>query len=222
MVHGIDGDGQAIENEVCQIIQGEGTLQITGKGTGYGFGGEDLTVQSGTITSDVGFCKITNEFTMTGGAVTASGADYGLYIVEGPVNVSGGKLDLQGTSCGIFVSGIPNYGAVSVNISGGTVKAVGKSTAGIFVQPNEDNYDPDTSPQAIHITGGSLTAGGGVASLYARMLMLPAVLWPETGDRRAFTQQKVSASAAPKHMSNGTAPAFWMFMGKPKPPLPAA
>ena len=168
MVHGIDEDGQAIENEVCQIIQGEGTLQITGKGTGYGFGGEDLTVQSGTITSDVGFCKITNEFTMTGGAVTASGADYGLYIVEGPVNVSGGKLDLQGTSCGIFVSGIPNYGAVSVNISGGTVKAVGKSTAGIFVQPNEDNYDPDTSPQAIHITGGSLTAGGGVAGLYAR------------------------------------------------------
>ena len=74
MVHGIDGDGQAIENEVCQIIQGEGTLQITGKGTGYGFGGEDLTVQSGTITSDVGFCKITNEFTMTGGGCNRFGS----------------------------------------------------------------------------------------------------------------------------------------------------
>ena len=48
-----------------------------------------------TITSFVGFCKITNEFTMTGGAVTASGADYGLYIVEGPVNVSGGKLEVS-------------------------------------------------------------------------------------------------------------------------------
>ena len=154
------------------IVKGTGSLDIRcteENAPTYAFGGKDFTIEGGEITANVSFCTINGVFTMSGGSLTVKNQkedSTGIYAIQGPINISGGTVDLDMGDCGIMLSGIPDP-AKAVNISGGTVKTVGNALAGIFVQP-KGTYDPVASPQAINITGGTVTGSGGQAGLYAR------------------------------------------------------
>ena len=153
------------------IFEGSGSLEFLAKGEpsgdyyAYAMPGKSVTVKSGTITSNVCFCMLLDGFTMEGGSLTVTGpmdsSENGIYTDSGPVNISGGKIDITIGQAGIFVPGISG-GVRSVNISGGDV-AIRTKGAGIHINSGEGDG------QEINITGGNLSCEvSGNAALYAK------------------------------------------------------
>ncbi|MDD3401798.1 MAG: hypothetical protein PHQ72_00370 [Hespellia sp.] len=103
----------------------------------YAFAGDTITMESGTIYSNVEFCTISEAFNMTGGTLTVDVADMqegcAIYSDKGNVTISGGTLDLKSGQLGIRIAG--EYPTVEerVSILGGNV-TIESGYAGIYAK----------------------------------------------------------------------------------------
>ena len=90
----------------------------------------------------------------------------GIYTINGPVNISGGTVDIDVSQSGIVVAGIPaqNDGNQTVNISGGDIN-IKSGFSCIHIQ-SDDLSGEDT--QTLNITGGNVTCSGELTGLYAK------------------------------------------------------
>ncbi len=164
-----DAEGHSIENDTHSIIQGSGSLELIGSGSMFGFSGERLTIESGTVTTqNAGLCTILGDFTLKDGTITIrqpQADGYGIYVATKDINILGGELDIQ-ADIGIWITGVPNKPSGCVNISGGTVK-IESTTYGILVNYS-DKTNTDSTKQAFYMTGGSLDIKSGNLGLYAQ------------------------------------------------------
>ena len=154
-------DPVGTEDQTTFVIKGPGSLDIRSTAQNpmcYGFGGRNLTIEGGTITSNICFCTIGGAFRMTGGSLKIDqGTDDGIFVHEGPVQITGGTVDIRAGLYGIVITGIPNKApAKDVTISGGDVKIQG--TYGIFIKADAA-ADPEI--QSINLTGGEISVSGG-------------------------------------------------------------
>ena len=153
---------------------GEGSLDIVyslPSGLLYAFPGRSVTIKSGDISTNSAFCIIMKDFSVLGGSlkinVPEEVADVdGIYTINGPVNISGGTVDIDVSRSGIFVAGIPaqNDGNQTVNISGGDIN-IKSGFSCIHIQ-SDDLSGEDT--QTLNITGGNVTCSGELTGLYAK------------------------------------------------------
>ena len=153
---------------------GEGSLDIVyslPSGLLYAFPGRSVTIKSGDISTNSAFCIIVKDFSVLGGSlkinVPEEVADVdGIYTINGPVNISGGTVDIDVSRSGILVTGIPaqNDGNQTVNISGGDIN-IKSGFSCIHIQ-SDDLSGEDT--QTLNITGGNVTCSGELTGLYAK------------------------------------------------------
>lgn len=168
------------ESNVNWIISedGEGSLEtrttetITSNMSPYVFGGNSLTIKSGTITSSVAFCMVYKGIYVEDGCFSletpeSAKVSGGLYTINGPVGISGGKIDIN-SYVGIFIAGNTNEGMEAgghiVNISGGEVNIKAGFT-GIHI--NKNNNDADGA-QSVNISGGKVNCEAGAAGVYCK------------------------------------------------------
>lgn len=152
----------------------EGSLDIVyglPSGLLYTFPGRSVTIKSGDISTNSAFCIIMKDFSVLGGSlkinVPEEVADVdGIYTINGPVNISGGTVDIDVSQSGIVVAGIPaqNDGNQTVNISGGDIN-IKSGFSCIHIQ-SDDLSGEDT--QTLNITGGNVTCSGEQTGLYAK------------------------------------------------------
>lgn len=174
-------DGNAGYNKVNWIISedGEGSLEtrtrepITEDNSPYAFGGNSITIKSGTITSSVCFCIIDAGFIMENGCfslkipegVKLSG---GIYSDYGPVEINGGKMDID-SYVGIYVPAftqkpLSEGGSQVVNISGGEVN-IQSEYVGIWIS---QDYLDEAEMQAVNISGGKIDCKAGTIGFYCK------------------------------------------------------
>ena len=119
-----------------------GTLKVTATGL-YGINSEkgNITISGGSVTASGSNCGIYSSegVTINGGIVTASGY-YGIYNNRGNITINGGIVTATG-----YNSIYNDYG--NITISGGSVTATGTSN-GLY------------GPNGVTINGGSVTATG--------------------------------------------------------------
>lgn len=168
------------ESNVNWIISedGEGSLEtrttetITSNMSPYVFGGNSLTIKSGTITSSVAFCMVYKGIYIEDGCFSletpeSAKVSGGLYTINGSVGISGGKIDIN-SYVGIFIAGNTNEGMEAgghiVNISGGEVNIKAGFT-GIHI--NKNNNDADGA-QSVNISGGKVNCEAGAAGVYCK------------------------------------------------------
>ncbi|MCI9077913.1 MAG: hypothetical protein HFH68_03165 [Lachnospiraceae bacterium] len=153
---------------------GEGSLDIIYEFPSdilYMFPGRSVTIKSGDISTNSGLCIIMQDFSMLGGSLEINVPEEipdmdGIYTINGPVNISGGTVDINVSRCGIWVAGDPaqNNGDQTVNISGGDINIKSGYTSihiGARDLPGEDT-------QTLNITGGNVTCSGEMLALYAK------------------------------------------------------
>lgn len=170
-------DINGTKNSVPDYIiseDGEGSLDIVyglPSDLLYMFSGRSVTIESGDISTNSGFCIIKESFSVLGGSlkinVPEEVADVdGIYTINGPVNINGGKVDINVSRCGIFVSGDPsqNQGNQTVNISGGDVN-IKAGFSSIHINKRDL---PGEDTQTLNITGGNVTCSGEMTGLYAK------------------------------------------------------
>lgn len=153
---------------------GEGSLDIVyglPSNLLYAFPGRSVTVKSGDISTNSAFCIIMKDFSVLGGSLKINVPEEivktdGIYTINGPVNISGGTVDIDVSQSGIVVAGIPaqNDGNQTVNISGGDIN-IKSGFSCIHIQSN-DLSGEDT--QTLNITGGNVTCNGEQTGLYAK------------------------------------------------------
>ncbi len=153
---------------------GEGSLDIVyglPSGLLYAFPGRSVTVKSGDISTNSAFCIIMKDFSVLGGSLKINVPEEivktdGIYTINGPVNISGGTVDIDVSQSGIVVAGIPaqNDGNQTVNISGGDIN-IKSGFSCIHIQ-SDDLSGEDT--QTLNITGGNVTCSGELTGLYAK------------------------------------------------------
>ncbi len=145
------------------VIRGSGSLEFRAQGDApssgyypYGFPGRNLTIESGTVKSNVSLCMLLGSFTMESGSVTvdcsAGSQSDGIYANSGPVDIKGGSVNINAGRVGIYVPGLSTSGDRSINISGGDITVSGGASA-IRI---DDRGAGDA--QTINITGGSVKA----------------------------------------------------------------
>ncbi|MEG0469413.1 MAG: hypothetical protein RR562_05830, partial [Longicatena sp.] len=92
----------------------------------YGITGNNITIKSGNIYTNMGFCIIVSRFAMQGGSLkidTPNVTDCdGIYTIKGNVDITGGNLDIDTGQVGIWLPGNTGEGERKVNITGGDVK----------------------------------------------------------------------------------------------------
>ncbi|MGX8852362.1 hypothetical protein [Amedibacillus sp. YH-ame10] len=92
----------------------------------YGIGGNNITIKSGDIYTNMGFCIIVSRFALQGGSLkidTPNVTDSdGIYTIKGNVDITGGNLDIDTGRVGIWMPGDTGEGERKVNITGGDVK----------------------------------------------------------------------------------------------------
>lgn len=160
--------GDDMQNNVSWIIKasgGEGILELK-NGSGsikegdnpYGFSGKDLTIESGTVISDMEFCSLGNDFTLTKGSLTitvpkeVTATDVSAVYAEGSTIINGGTLKISqgyiGVHTGYYGDGfVLNAGNVQIDSSGAAV------------------YTPaEKQPK---LKGGYLVASGGIRATNA-------------------------------------------------------
>ena len=167
------GDTKTISDYIISE-DGEGSLDIVyglPSGLLYTFPGRSVTIKSGDISTNSAFCIIMKDFSVLGGSlkinVPEEVADVdGIYTINGPVNISGGTVDIDVSQSGIVVAGIPaqNDGNQTVNISGGDIN-IKSGFSCIHIQ-SDDLSGEDT--QTLNITGGNVTCSGEQTGLYAK------------------------------------------------------
>lgn len=110
----------------------------------YGFGGDSITIKSGSIYTNMGFCIIESRFAMQGGFLkidTPNVTDTdGIYTIKGNVDISGGTLDIDTGRVGIWMPGNTGEGERKVNITGGDVK-IRSGFGGIYAKNITINTD---------------------------------------------------------------------------------
>lgn len=153
---------------------GEGSLDIVyglPSGLLYTFPGRSVTIKSGDISTNSAFCIIMKDFSVLGGSLKINVPEEivktdGIYTINGPVNISGGTVDIDVSQSGIVVAGIPaqNDGNQTVNISGGDIN-IKSGFSCIHIQ-SDDLSGEDT--QTLNITGGNVTCSGELTGLYAK------------------------------------------------------
>lgn len=172
---------------IIKAGEGGGSLSIRHCGTvndknnPYAFDGDDLTIQSGTVDSNMEFCNVEGDFRLEGGSLTVTVSDViadsypvrtiGLEQGKSNVVISGGKLSIP---CGdwaitagsnrsgdiIMTGGEVNVAsdqaslyAANIKLSGGHLIAVGQARATLFAV--------DTSSYTgVGITLGSVNPDG--------------------------------------------------------------
>lgn len=167
------GDTKTISDYIISE-DGEGSLDIVyglPSGLLYAFPGRSVTVKSGDISTNSAFCIIMKDFSVLGGSLKINVPEEivktdGIYTINGPVNISGGTVDIDVSQSGIVVAGIPaqNDGNQTVNISGGDIN-IKSGFSCIHIQ-SDDLSGEDT--QTLNITGGNVTCSGELTGLYAK------------------------------------------------------
>ncbi|MCI9078067.1 MAG: hypothetical protein HFH68_03945 [Lachnospiraceae bacterium] len=170
--------GNGKENYIISE-DGQGSLEIRTKepitsapyNAPYAFGGENITIKSGTIVSSVLFCMITKGVYIEGGFLDIEIPEGvndpgGIYTIDGPVEISGGKLNIN-SHVGIFIPGNTqndaSAGGQMVNISGGEVN-IKSDFVGIYIL---ENY-LDNPNQAVNISGGKVDCEAGAVGFYSK------------------------------------------------------
>ncbi len=167
------GDTKTISDYIISE-DGEGSLDIVyglPSGLLYTFPGRSVTIKSGDISTNSAFCIIMKDFSVLGGSLKINVPEEivktdGIYTINGPVNISGGTVDIDVSQSGIVVAGIPaqNDGNQTVNISGGDIN-IKSGFSCIHIQ-SDDLSGEDT--QTLNITGGNVTCSGELTGLYAK------------------------------------------------------
>ena len=162
-------------NTTADIIireEGEGSLEvrtsepITTGNSPIGFNSRSLKIESGSISSNIEICLLTEEFLMQGGSLVVQTPErindvFGICSVAGPVNIKGGTVDITAGHIGIIISSMKGEGW-SVNISGGDVRIKARQSC-IQLQ----NYYGLPAHRVINITGGTFTGESDITGLYA-------------------------------------------------------
>lgn len=155
--------------------EGDGSLQIktstpvTTTDSPYVFSGRSVTVESGSIETNIPLAVISDNFSMLDGSLKIHTPEdvpalSGIYTIEGPVNISGGKIDITTSECGFYVTSNGATEDQTVNISGGDI-TLNSAFAGIFIQgAGLDNPEYET----INITGGKISCKADSICLYAK------------------------------------------------------
>lgn len=168
------GNGKKSISDYIISEDGEGSLDIVyglPNSLLYAFSGRSVTIKSGDISTNSAFCIIMKDFSVLGGSLKINVPEEivktdGIYTINGPVNISGGTVDIDVSQSGIVVAGIPaqNDGNQTVNISGGDIN-IKSGFSCIHIQSN-DLSGEDT--QTLNITGGNVTCSGKETGLYAK------------------------------------------------------
>ena len=165
--------------------EGEGSLQIrtsapvTTTNSPFGFGGRSVTIESGSIETNIPLAVIRDGFSMLDGSLKIHTPEdvpaiSGIYTIEGPVNISGGKIDITTSECGFYVTSVGATEDQTVNISGGDI-TLNSAFAGIFIQgAGLDNPESET----INITGGKLSCKSDSVCLYAKNIHIAGSTQP--------------------------------------------
>lgn len=162
-------------NTTADVIireEGEGSLEvrtstpITTGNSPIGFNSRSLKIESGTISSNIEICLLTEEFLMQGGSLVVQTPErindvFGICSVAGPVNIKGGTVDITAGHIGIITSGEDGEGW-SVNISGGDVRIKARQSC---IQMQNRRGLPES--RVINITGGTFTGESDITGLYA-------------------------------------------------------
>ena len=174
-------DGNAGYDKVNWIISedGEGSLEtrtrepVQKDESPFAFGGNSITIKSGTITSLVAFCVIDEDFCVEDGCFNIETPENveingGIYSNYGPVIISGGKVDIN-SYIGIFIPAfgdkpLSEGGSQMVNISGGEVN-IKSGYAGVLIQKN---YLEGTDTQSVNISGGKVVCEAGLAGFFCK------------------------------------------------------
>ena len=94
----------------------------------YVFSGTSLTIESGTITSNMEFAIIFEAFTMNGGTLTVRNDEHlpyaGIYTDGGPLTINGGTVNIKAW-LGMFVPGEGNGVDGGIYINGGDITIEG-------------------------------------------------------------------------------------------------
>ncbi|MDD3363251.1 MAG: hypothetical protein PHW34_16445 [Hespellia sp.] len=176
-----DASSSSEVNFVIQEGAGGGSLNILREHTEqtdmcpYSFGGGTVTMESGTVYSNVEFCIISEAFNMTGGTLMVDVADMKLgnaiYSNSGNVTISGGTLTLNAGQAGIYIPGENSSAEERVYITGGNVK-IESGLAGIYAK----NILIDTTGE-VYVQGDTTAlycskAGGEIEIKAAKALKL--------------------------------------------------
>ena len=219
-----DEENHGIENEAHSIIQGSGSLALIGSGSAFGFSGEQLTIKSGTITTEnAGLCTILGDFMLEGGSVTVrqqQADESGIYIATADTHILGGTLDIE-ADIGIWATGTPNAAAGSVYISGGSVTIKSKRYGILVNFSDESNQDP--LRQAFYMTGGTLDIQSGGLGLYAQTVDINgpnAVIAAQSESNIALYGRKSLAVSRVKKLSALSKTASAFRAGLEEPVLP--
>ncbi len=162
-------------NTTADVIireEGEGSLEvrtsepITTGNSPIGFNSRSLKIESGSISSNIEICLLTEEFLMQGGSLVVQTPErindvFGICSVAGPVNIKGGTVDITAGHIGIITSG-ENGEGWSVNISGGDVRIKARQSC---IQMQNRRGLPES--RVINITGGTFTGESDITGLYA-------------------------------------------------------
>ncbi len=162
--------GNNIKNDVSWIIKesgNKGTLELK-NGSGsikegdnpYGFSGKDLTIESGTIVSDMEFCSLGNDFTLREGLLTitipkeVTSTDVSAIYVERNTIINGGTLKISQGACGITTGYYDGEGFV---LNDGNVE----------INANRLAIGMLDSAKQPKLKGGYLVAAGGIRATNA-------------------------------------------------------
>lgn len=193
-----DNNSQSSIHYIIKEGSSGGSLSIKAPSTDpngfnpYGFAGASIKIESGTISSNVDFCVIGEDFTMTGGHLIIDALEYGIYTNSGNITINDGILDIKAGNTGIWTVGLnvdPN-GSRNVVINGGTVKIeAGNSGIQTFAQGKLNDTcdvylkggDVDITSKAMGIAAksifidsvGKVKVHGARAALYANQSNVP-------------------------------------------------
>ena len=127
-------------------VSGEGALNVSASESAISVNNYTQTGCAVTLSAPSFGLNATNDVSISGGSLTTSGADYGIFTDNGAITISGGTVSSSGEQCGM-------YATKAMNITGGTVSASG------------DYYG--IRGKSVSITGGQVTASsGGIRSIY--------------------------------------------------------
>ena len=181
---GIISDTSARGSLNLTIKEGEknGSLKLLSSGepkenqNPYGMSLNSVTIESGTIDSNVKFCNVKNgDFKMTGGSLTVNIDDKvtdgdAITTLYGNVVIDGGYLEFNVGRVGIWAMGVTGKepsNTRNVTINGGTV-VMNAGLSGIYTQPilsQENTCD-------VSFTGGDIDITAGGTAIIARNITI--------------------------------------------------
>lgn len=167
-------------NEKIDVVikeDGTGSLNVRtsepivdGNTAPIAFHTKSFKVESGSITTNIQIGMFLEKFWMAGGSLVVKTPEkitnvFGICSVKGPVNITGGTLDITAGHIGIITNGEAEKEegkGWSVNISGGDVKI--KAMQSCIQMQNSHNKPGGT---AINITGGTFYGESDTTGIYA-------------------------------------------------------